>query len=283
VSELHDERKFSILKLCKVAGIARSSYYKWLGRGPSKKEIADEELSKIIKEIYEGSNKIFGVERIQLALFREKGMSVNVKRVRRIMRRLKISSIIRRKKETYVKSTAEHTAENIINRDFEAEKPNQKWFTDVTYLKYGNGCKAYLSAILDRHDQSIVAWKISINNDNALVKDTFKSAFNLNPNVHPTIQSDRGSQYTSGMYHELSKKYGFTKSMSRVSKCLDNQPIESFWGTLKAEYYYHHKFNTLEELINGISNYIDFYMNKRYVKKFGGFTPSEARAAVLAA
>lgn len=109
------------------------------------------------------------------------------------------------------------------------------------------------------------------------MKDTINDAFKNNPNVKPYIQTDRDSQYTSGMYRDLSLKYGFKISMSRVSKCLDNQPIESFWGTLKSEYYYRYKFDTIESLEEGIRNYIQFYMNKRYVKKFGGLTPAEFR------
>ena len=91
-------------------------------------------------------------------------------------------------------------------------------------------------------------------------------------------QSDRGCQYTSGMYRALSLECGFEISMSRVSKCLDNQPIESFWGTLKSEYYYRKKFDSYDSLVLGIEEYISRYMTKRYVKKFGGLTPAEFRA-----
>ena len=192
------------------------------------------------------------------------------------MRILGISSVIRRKRRSYVKSTPEHIYENVINREFTATAPNQKWFTDVTHLKVRN-IKVYLSAIIDTYDQSIVAWKISRTNDNQLVKNTLEMAFETNPKAKPCIQTDRGSQYTSGMYRKMSLKYDFKISMSRISKCLDNQPIESFWGTLKSEYYYRKKFDSFESLVAGIESYIHHYMHKRYVKKFAGLTPAEYR------
>lgn len=275
--ELHQEKGYGIINLCKAINVSRSGYYKWLDRAPSEQEMINESLAVEIKRVYNESDSTYGVERVKVAIERELHLVVNIKRVRRIMRILGISSVIRRKRINYVKSTPKHIYENFINRKFTSTSPNQKWFTDVTYLKVCN-TNVYLSAIIDTYDQSIVAWKISRSNDNQLVKDTLNLAFEANPGVKPYIQADRGSQYTSGMYREMSLKYGFKISMSRVSKCLDNQPIESFWGTLKSEYYYRKKFNSFESLVNGIEGYIDRYMHKRYVKKFGGLTPAEYRA-----
>ena len=263
------------MNLCKAIGVSRSGYYKWLDREPSEEEIINDCLSVEIKRIYDESDATFGVERVTLAINRELNIGVSPKRVRRLMRILGISSVIRRKRLNYVKSTPEHIYENMLDRNFVATKPNEKWFTDVTYLKFGNNTKAYLSAIIDTYDQSIVAWKIGRHNDNELVRETIEEAFQVNPETRPYIQTDRGSQYTSGMYRELSLKHKFEISMSRVSKCLDNQPIESFWGTLKSEYYYRNKFDNFDSLVNGIEGYISHYMHKRYVKKFDGLTPME--------
>lgn len=276
--ELHQEKGYGIINLCKAIDVSRSGYYKWLDRAPSEAEIINDCLATEIKSIYDESDSTFGVERVTLAINRELNISVNPKRVRRLMRIQGISSVIGRKRPNYVKSIPQHTYENTINRMFAASKPNEKWFTDVTYLKFGNNTRAYLSAIIDTYDQSIVAWKISRHNDNDLVRATIEEAFRTNPEARPNIQADRGSQYTSGMYKELSLKHRFEISMSRVSKCLDNQPIESFWGTLKSEYYYRNKFESFESLVNGIEGYISRYMHKRYVKKFGGLTPAEFRS-----
>lgn len=193
------------------------------------------------------------------------------------MRIMNLYPEIRKKRPNWIRTTPEYTFENIIKRDFIACRPNEKWFTDVSYLFYGNHQKAYISAIIDRYDMSIVSFVISKNNDNKLVMDTVKEAYKKNPGVRPIIHSDRGFQYTSREYNNLSKSLLFTISMSRVSKCLDNQPIESFWGTLKSEYYYRKTFPTFDSLKAGITKYIEFYQNKRYVPKFNGLTPEEFR------
>lgn len=281
--ELNRDKGYSVSKLCDLAGISKSGYYKWLGRKPSRKEVDDMFLSDEIKRIHVGANKVFGVERVQLALKVELGLNTNIKRVRRLMRIMGLSSVVRRKRPNHIPSVPQQTAENLMGRDFEADRPNQKWFTDVTYLKYGNGSKAYLSAIIDRCDMSVVAWKISTSNDNQLVMDTMKEALALNPGAKPMVQVDRGYQYTSGMFWDMKREYGFEISMSRVSKCLDNQPIESFWGTYKSEFYYRTKFLTLESLIMGTHEYMDFYMDRRYVRKLGGMAPSQFRSTALAA
>ena len=137
-----------------------------------------------------------------------------------------------------------------------------------------------MSAIIDTYDQSIIAWKISYLNDNQLVKDTLELAFQPTPSATPYIQAERRFQYTSGTYRELSLKYGFKVSMSRMSKCLDNQPIESFWKTFKSEDYYRNKFDSFESLTIEVESYINRYMHKRYVKNFNGLTPSEFKALV---
>ena len=275
--ELNRDFEYPITTLCEIIGVSSSGYYKWKNRPACEHELDTEELATKIQRIYDESDSTYGVERVHLAVNRELDGVFNIKRIRRVMGIMGLSSVIRRKRPNYVKSIPEHTYKNKINREFSSTKPNEKWFTDVTYLKICN-TNVYLSAIIDTYDQSIIAWKISRINDYQLVKDTLDLAFEANPKAKPYIQSDRGSQYTSGMYREMSLKYGFKISMSRVSKCLDNQPIESFWGTLKSEYYYRKKFASFESLVLGIEEYISRYMNKRYVKKFGGLTPSEFRA-----
>ena len=267
----------SIKKLCEVIEVSRSGYYKWLRREPSASELESERWAKEVKAIFENSHQIYGVVRMKWAIYRELGLVMNIKKVRRLMRQMGLQSVIRRKRANYIKSTPLHIAENIINRDFEATRPNQKWFTDVSYLKLKNGTTVYISAIIDRYDQSIVSYVIRTRNDNQLVMETLKKAFRKNPGATPIIHSDRGFQYTSLEYQRLKSIYKFEVSMSRVSKCLDNQPIESFFGTLKCEYYNRHTFESVEELVKGVDAYIHFYLTKRYVPKFNGLTPNEYR------
>ncbi|HDT8099357.1 TPA: IS3 family transposase, partial [Enterococcus faecalis] len=275
IFELNDSKNYSIEKLCQIAKVSRSGYYKWKKREKPVVEIETEKLAVHIKRIFEESDRTFGVIRIQCALKRELNLQVNVKKVRRLMRILDLYPEIRKKRPNWKKVTTLHTCDNVINRNFNAEKPNQKWFTDISYLFYGNHQKAYISAIIDRFDMSIVSYIVGKCNDNQLVIDTVIKAMSDNIEARPIIHSDRGFQYTSNAYHQLKEAYGFTVSMSRAGKCLDNQPIESFWGTLKSEYYYRKEFDTFEELKVGIDNYIGFYHHRRYVPKFEGLTPIE--------
>ena len=210
-------------------------------------------------------DKILGYRQMMTQINRKLKTSYNKKRFYRLMKSLGIRSIIRKKRPNYLKTTEHHTAENILNRNFKATKPNQKWSTDVTELRYGNGRKAYLSAIIDMYDNSIVSYVVGHSNNNNLVMETIHRAMKKNPKARPIIQSDRGYQYTSHEYKRLSEKYHFTKSMSRVGRCLDNQPIERFWGTYKAESFYIKKLNDYESVFNDVSRYIRYYNNYRYV------------------
>ncbi len=169
---------------------------------------------------------------------REHDVHYNKKRVYRLMQTLHLKSRIRVKKKTYIQSTPQITAENILNRDFHADKPNEKWLTDVTELKYYVGStvkKLYLSAILDLYDRRIVAYKIGEYNNNHLVFSTFDEAVRLNPDTHTIFHSDRGFQYTNKCFHQKLVDAGMIQSMSRVGKCIDNGPMEGFWGILKSE------------------------------------------------
>ena len=222
-------------------------------------------------------DKILGYRQMMTQINRKLKTSYNKKRFYRLMKSLGIRSIIRKKRPNYLKTTEHHTAENILNRNFKATKPNQKWSTDVTELRYGNGRRAYLSAIIDMYDNSIVSYVVEHSNNNNLVMETIHRAMKKNPKARPIIQSDRGYQYTSHEYKRLSEKYHFTKSMSRVGRCLDNQPIERFWGTYKAESFYIKKLNDYESVFNDVSRYIRYYNNYRYVESLNRYSPNEYR------
>jgi len=139
----------------------------------------------------------------------------------------------------------------------DAKVPNEKWLTDVTEFKWYEGTEAhkvYLSAILDLYDRRIVSFVIGERNDNPLVFKTFDKAVKANPEVHPIFHSDRGFQYTSRTFRHKPEKAGMTQSMSRVAKCIDNGPMEGFWGILKRERYYGKRFTSKQELIQMITN-----------------------------
>lgn len=283
VQTLHFEKNYPVATLCEILNLNRSSYYKWLNRDQSVKEAADKNLIAHICILHQEANGIFGYRRMQLNLKRRFNIHCNKKRVYRVMRAIGMKSVIRRKRPNYIKSTPEVTAENILNRNFAAKNLNEKWLTDVTEFKYGNGEKLYLSAILDLKDKGIVSYAVGRSNNNALVIDTLDSAITKYPDAKPLFHSDRGFQYTSKAFQARLDEQGMEQSMSRVGRCIDNGPMEAFWGTLKAEMYYLSRFADYSELMMAIEQYIDFYNNHRYQEKLLGFAPLEYREHLLAA
>ncbi|NCE77387.1 IS3 family transposase, partial [Anaerotruncus sp. X29] len=170
---------------------------------------------------------------IYLRLFTD--WQVNHKRVQRITNRYNIKSSIRQKKKKYIPSTPETTALNILNRAFKQDEANKIWLTDVTEIKLKNGQKVYLSAIYDLGSKKIVSYEISKRNDNQLVFSTFDKALKNNNSEGIIFHSDRGSQYTTKNFKRKIIEAKMIQSMSRVGKCIDNGPMESFWGLLKSE------------------------------------------------
>lgn len=221
-----------------------------------------------------------GYRRIRDDLERYHDIKVNDKRVLRICRKKDVRSTIKYANNGCTRQAAnpQFIAENVLDREFHADAPNEKWLTDVTEFKYYIGQekhKVYLSAILDLYDKRIVSYVIRDHNDNALVYDTFDKAIESNPNAHPLCHSDRGFQYTNRAFHNKLEAAGLTQSMSRVGKCIDNGPMEGFWGIIKRERYYGKRFTSRTSLVNMIESYIEYYNNKRLQRKLGVLTPVE--------
>ena len=285
IQYINQTKGYPIEKLCESLLICRSAYYKWLKREPSQHQKTNEQLIEWIKELYGEQNGILGYRQMTITINRTYDVNYNKKRIYRLMQMLHLKSVCRKKKYNYIKSTPEVTAENVLNREFYADAPNEKWLTDVTEFKYYVGTevkKLYLSAILDIYDRRIVAYKIGVSNNNQLVFDTFDEAIENNPTAHPLFHSDRGFQYTNKTFHSKLMKAGMRQSMSRVGRCIDNGPMEGYWGILKSEMYYLKKFTSQEELTQAIENYIDFYNTKRFQLKLKCMTPMEFHYAQAA-
>ena len=285
IQYINQTKGYPIEKLCESLHICRSAYYKWLKREPSQHQKTNEQLIEWIKELYGEQNGILGYRQMTITINRTYDVNYNKKRCYRLMQILHLKSVCRKKKYNYIKSTPEVTAENVLNREFYADAPNEKWLTDVTEFKYYVGTevkKLYLSAILDIYDRRIVAYKIGVSNNNQLVFDTFDEAIENNPTAHPLFHSDRGFQYTNKTFHSKLMKAGMRQSMSRVGRCIDNGPMEGYWGILKSEMYYLKKFTSQEELTQAIENYIDFYNTKRFQLKLKCMTPMEFHHAQAA-
>jgi Transposase and inactivated derivatives len=229
-----------------------------------------------------------GYRRIRDDLAGKYDLHVNDKRVLRINRILQIQSTIKHRQNSCTRHAVNpaYTAENILNREFNADAPNEKWLTDVTEFKYYNGVevhKLYLSAILDLYDRRIVAYALSDRNDNPLVFKTFNEAIKKNPEVHPLLHSDRGFQYTSRKFHKKLMNHEMIQSMSRVGRCIDNGPMEGFWGILKREMYYGRKFTERKQLLLAIRSYIHYYNFERLQRCLHVMTPYEYHEQYIAA
>lgn len=287
IEEEHKAHHYPVRALCEIGQVSHAGYYKWLNRQIPKEELRNRQIAETIEQIHtESPDK--GYRRIRDELQRYHRIDVNDKRVLRICRKLNIKSTIKYTNQgcTRQAKNPQYIAENLLNRQFKAEMPNQKWLTDVTEFKYYEGItkkKVYLSAILDLYDRRIVAYVISDSNNNALVFDTFNEAVSKNPSAHPLFHSDRGFQYTNRVFHAKLEAAGMKQSMSRVAKCIDNGPMEGFWGILKRERYYGRKFTNRESLVGMIENYIEYYNNKRLQRNLRVLTPMEKHRLYLQA
>ena len=281
----YENKHWSIRWMCQQLGIKRAAYYKWLHREIPTAEKENILLAQLIREYDDRFNHILGYRRMTLYINRLNSKHYGKNRVHRIMKMLNIHSVIRRKQKKYKYSNPETTAENILNRDFYAKAPNEKWATDVTELKWYKGPvvhKLYLSVILDLYDLYPVSWVVSTRNDNHLVLDTFEQAIQRDPDARPILHSDRGFQYTSRLFQTKLQAQGIQQSMSRVGHCIDNGPTENFWGIVKSEMYYLNTFTDGAALRDAIANYMTFYITERIQARFGGKTPAEVRAEALA-
>lgn len=255
--------------------MSRSGYYKWLKREPTPSEERLRKLMEQILQVYEDHKGIYGYRRITIYLNHFLGAKVNHKCVYRLMKLAGLKAVIRRKRYAYKPHKPAHVAENILNREFQkAYQPMEVLLTDVTEFKYGQQSKAYLSAVLDYGANKIVAFHLSKENNNALVRDTVHQ---IKDQLLPTktlLHSDRGFQYTSHGFKKFVIENHLIQSMSRVGKCIDNGPMENFWGTIKEEMYRLKSYQTFEELASDIKRYVAFYNTRRVTLKMGLSIPA---------
>ena len=286
IQHFYENNGWSIRWMCQQLDITRAAYYKWLHREIPEAEQENILLAQLIREYDDRFNHILGYRRMTLFINRLNNKHYSKNRVHRVMKVINIHSVIRRKRKKYQSVAPETTAENILDRNFYATAPNEKWATDVTEFKWYEGPvvhKIYLSAILDMYDLYPVAWVVSNRNDNKLVLDTFTQAVRNNPDAKPIFHSDRGFQYTSKIFQNKLQTQGMTQSMSRVGHCIDNGPTENFWSIVKSEMYYLNHYADEAALRKAIADYMTFYSTERMQERFGGKTPAEVRAEALVA
>ena len=271
------KNKYSISEMCRFFNVSRSGYYDYVKRMevPAK----DLPLAEKIRECQDKNGKTYGYRRVHIWLERQ-GIYYNPKTILRVMQKYNLLSEVRRKKYRNYGNYL-HRYDNLLNRDFSADKPNQKWVTDISYIKTGQGF-LYLSIIRDLYDNSIVAYKTGTEQNINLVLSTIRAAKRKEKvTAEVQLHSDQGFQYTSHAYFKLTKSYGITPSMSRRGNPYDNALAENFFSILKTECIYRTKLKTYEEANLLIDQYIHFYNNERIQLK-SKLTPLEKRSQYVA-
>ena len=259
--------RYAISTMCRFFKVSRSGYYDYVKRLHQADRNAN--LVNLIREQQEACNKTYGYRRMWKWLKLRKNIHRNPKTILRIMKKHELLSEIRRRRRWRQMGQQVHKYENLLNRQFEADKPNHKWVTDISYIRTGQGV-LYLSIIRDLYDNSIVAHKTGTNQSVNLVLDTIRLAMQkekVTAELH--LHSDQGSQYTSQAYFDLTQEYGITPSMSRRGNCYDNAMAENFFSILKTECIYRHAPATFEEARTLIDDYIYFYNHLRIQLKTG--------------
>ncbi|EFE7697012.1 IS3 family transposase [Escherichia coli] len=260
--------------LLKAAGLARSTLYYQLSLQKAKDKYAD--VKQLIASIFHEHRGCYGYRRIHCEL-QKRGLKFSGKTVRKLMQQLGLKSPVRLKKYRSYRGNMGLAAENILQRQFKAEAPCEKWVTDITEFRAG-GQKLYLSPILDLFNGEIVAWETACRPTEELVKRMLnKGLESLAEGEKPLLHSDQGWHYRIKSYQSALADRGLVQSMSRKGNCLDNAVMENFFGHLKEEIYYRRDYRSVEELENAVNEYITYWNQKRIKLSLGGLSPVEYR------
>lgn len=254
-----------------IAGLSTSTYYRLY------KPYADKysELKSAIRMVFAENKGRYGYRRITVQL-RKEGWTVNHKTIQKLMKTLCLKAKVRKVKYNSYKGEVGKVAENLLNRNFHAAAPNEKWVTDVTQFNVC-GKKIYLSPIMDLYNNEIVSYAISENPSFWQTQEMLEKAIRTRPAAMPILHSDQGWQYQMRQYQELLAMQGIHQSMSRKATCLDNAPMESFFGRLKQEMFYGKRFTSVEHFISELNVYLDYYNNRRISIKRKGLSPVQYR------
>jgi len=249
--------------MCHLLEVSTSGFYEWLDRPDSNRETENQAIIKKIKGIHEGPKRVYGSPRITQEL-QDEGFEVSENRIARLMKKAGISAKTS-KKFKVVTTDSNHSypvSPNLLNRCFVAEKLNQVWLSDITYIRLGNKF-GYLCAIMDLFNREIIGWSFAMNMHTDLVIDALRKAIRkANPASGLIFHSDRGSQYASKEFREHLEIMGFKSSMSRKGDCWDNAPMESFFHTLKTEEVYCKDYKQFNVAKNNLFDYIEVFYNR---------------------
>lgn len=281
------KKNISVANLCKQAKVSNSGYYYWL-KSKENKILKDKQDVEIISQIFNSHQQKAGWRTIQMVLEKKYQIKMNHKKIRRIMREYSLQTKVRKRNpyKMMAKKNQEHSiCSNILKRDFEATKPFEKCSTDITYLYFGRSQRAYLSATRDLASGEIVSYEPSQTLTIDFVDRMLDKLIETIPEEElkdMLMHSDQGFHFTHPSYQTKLEKNGIIQSMSRKGNCLDNAPIESFFGHLKDELDYKN-CKTYDELVAKIDEYIYYYNNERYQWSRNKMTPVEYRSHLLSA
>jgi len=272
--------RYPVKRICALLGISRSGYYAWKKRKPSQREHDIQVLIEHIRRIYRLSRRTYGSPRVHSQL-RKQGILCNRKTVARLMRQDGLKG--QRKHRRVITTNSKHNfpvAANLLNQDFHADQPNQKWVADITYIPTAEGW-LYLAGVVDLFSRKVIGWEMSEQIDANLVEKALRMAlYQRQPGFGLIHHSDRGSQYASHQIRNLLAANRIQVSMSGKGNCYDNAVMESFFGTLKNEWVHHQKYRTRSQARTDIFAYIEgFYNTVRLHSSLGYLSPNEFEAA----
>lgn len=273
---------FPIDLTCQVLEVSRSGYYAWLRRPASLQEKRQEDLARKIKIVHEENRGVYGSPRICQALVAQ-GQSVSVNTVAKVMKQQQIRAKTKRKfvPRTTDSNHAAPVADNVLDRQFTAEFPDQKWAVDITYIATDQGW-LYLAGVMDLCSRRIVGWAMDDHMQVDLVSDALLMALeHRQPDQGLLHHSDRGVQYASDAYQQLLQAHGLQGSMSGKGDCWDNAAMESFWSTLKTELVHHEHYITRQQARASIFEYIEVFYNRKRLHSSIGYQSPEAFEASL--
>jgi putative transposase len=274
-------KDYSVSVLCETLGVSLSGYYAWKNRPLSQHQREDNQLAEHIQAVYHACRQVYGSPRIHAEL-RDQGITISRKRVARLMRERGLSACRRRHRTITTHSVpGARVAPNLLNQEFTASRPNEKWTGDITAIWTYEGW-LYLAVVLDLYSRRVIGWAMAATQDEALIETAFRMALlGRYPPPGVLFHSDRGSQYTSDAYQALLVDVGATVSMSRTGNCYDNAVTESFFGTLKGECIERISFQTRGQARHTIFEYVEcFYNRVRRHSSLGYVSPTEYEQVV---
>ena len=267
--------------MCETLGVSRSGFYEWLHSHPSKRMLETQMLCEKIKELFEESEQTYGSRRIRLEL-KKIGYMISRRRVGKLMKLLGL--YCKTKKKFRVTTDSNHklpVAPNLLQRDFSASNPNEKYVGDITYIWTTEGW-LYLAVVIDLFSRKVVGWSMQSHMQTSLVNEALLMAlWQRKPGKGLIYHTDRGCQYASENHRDILKQHGIKQSMSRKGNCWDNSVAESFFGTLKTELVHHSKFKTREEAKQEIFRYIEIFYNRKRIHSANDYlSPAEYEDAM---